>query len=315
MSALSRRSVRVRLATASVPIVRATLARAPHLRPATSAAFHLGAYLGRRSHRQIGRLVTGSSIVVDAGEYAHRHILFFGTLEEDTTDVLVRLARPGWTFIDIGANAGYFSLLAVGLGGPTSRVVAFEPNPALVAMLAESVSINAFDQVTVEAAACSESSGQATLALSPEPRNSGLSSLEPSVAAAWSSARLRVPTVRLDEYCQERGLCPDVVKIDVEGHERSAVRGMTGLLERHLPAAIICELSGDPRRAGSAEVVGDMAEFGYEAFRIRVGGEVSPLEPGGSLSDEHENVLFLSPHATRSPSVRGHRGRQQRSPA
>jgi FkbM family methyltransferase len=260
-------------------------------------------------------LVTGSSIVVDAGEYAHRHILFFGTLEEDTTDVLVRLARPGWTFIDIGANAGYFSLLAAGLGGPSSRVVAFEPNPALVAMLAESVSINAFDQVTVEAAACSESSGQAALALSPEPRNSGLSSLEPSVAATWSSARLPVPTVRLDEYCQERGLVPDVVKIDVEGHERSAVRGMTGLLGQHLPAAIVCELSGDPRRAGSAQVVGDLAAFGYEAFRIRAGGEVSPLEPGGALSEEHENVLFLSPQAAQSTSARGHRRRLQSRPA
>lgn len=281
------------------PAIRATLALAPRFRPATSAAFHIGAYLGRRAPAYLGRLPSGSRIVLDLAEWAHRQIFFYGTYEEPTTAFLWRLSRPGWTFIDIGANVGYFSLLAADLGGPASTVVAFEPNPRLAGMLRESVRLSGHDaRVSVIEAACSSISSTATLSLSPDPRNSGLSSFEsfePSVTASWErpGAVVQVKTTRLDEWCASEDVVPDVVKVDVEGHELAVVEGMTGLFERGQPQALICELSGDPRRPHAAAVLELLSTFDYRAFHIAGGG----LQPVASLDDvsDLENICFLAP--------------------
>lgn len=281
---------------AVVPAIRALLQLSPRFRPATSVAFHLGAYLGRQRPSHTGRLRTGSRIMLNTSEYAHRHLFFHGTYEEPTTDLVKRLSRHGWTFVDVGANAGYFSLLAADLGGETAKVVAFEPNPRLSQMLRASVDLNGPEtsrRITVVQAGCSDSRATSSLALSPDPRNSGLSSLEPSVGDVWDSPNLLdINTVRLDEWCMTNGYKPDAVKIDVEGHELSVIRGMTGLLERGRPGALICELTDDPARPHSAAVVDLLATFGYQPFHIVEGGDLRLLKDRSDVSGL-ENVCFL----------------------
>ncbi|MDQ3669049.1 MAG: FkbM family methyltransferase [Actinomycetota bacterium] len=254
---------------------------------AASVAFYLGEGLARRNETLVGRLRTGSPIVLDMREYAHRHVYFHGTYEEPTTRLLHRLAQPGWTVVDVGANNGYFTLLSADLGGAGAQVHAFEPNPAVARLLGAGVRLSGWRGIAVREAACGDASFEAPLYLSADPRNSGLSTLE--AALATGRAQLTVPVVRLDDYCREEGIEPDLVKVDAEGYEDRVIRGMGGLLERGVPRILICELARDARRPDPAGIVEELSAAGYTAHRIGADGGLLPL-----AAFDFENICFVS---------------------
>lgn len=255
--------------------------------PAASVAFYLGEGLARRDETLVGRLATGSPIVLDMKQHAHRHTYFYGTYEEPTTRLMQRLAEPAWTVVDVGANNGYFTLLAADLGGPAAQVHAFEPNPAVARLLAEGVRLSGASGIAVREAACGDASFEAPFYPSADPRNSGLSTLEPRLAEGLP--RLSVPVVRLDDYCREEGIEPDLVKIDAEGFEDRVIRGMSGLLERGIPRVLICELARDERRPDPSGIVEELAAAGYLAHRIGDDGELLALP-----AFEYENICFVN---------------------
>src|SRR4051794_30181799 len=166
------------------------------------------------------KLRTGGRLLVNLAEYAHRRIFFYGTYEEDTSRYLARVVNRGSTVFDVGANAGYFSVLAADLGA--RRVIAFEPNPHLAGLLRKSARLNPRAEIEIEEAACGVESGSVILHLSDDPRNSGLSTVRKGLLAD-ERTQVAVRTVSLDDYCEERDIWPDVVKIDVEGLEQSVV--------------------------------------------------------------------------------------------
>ncbi len=87
---------------------------------------------------------------------------YLGEHEPDLQQVLPRYLKPGMTVFDIGANIGFFAIAAANLVGPTGRVVAFEPNPAVVARLKENVELNGLaDRVKIEQSAVGDFDGTA----------------------------------------------------------------------------------------------------------------------------------------------------------
>ncbi len=159
-----------------------------------------------------------------------------GLYELETYRLLRRLLQPGRRFVDCGANIGYFTLLAARWVGPSGRVDAFEPDLQNRDRLLRNLEANGLTRVHVHAEAVSDGAGQLTL-YHPGPRgNHGMAS-----AYLYDSARDRpqqVPCQRLDACLQE---APDVVKIDVEGGELAAVRGMEHLFAGAHPPVIIYE--------------------------------------------------------------------------
>src|SRR4051794_22516198 len=87
--------------------------------------------------------VDGVTMAGNTADMIQRYLYLFGVWEPALTAWLRPRLLPGRTFVDVGANIGYFSLLAARLGGATSRVVAVEALPATFALLKDNVARNA----------------------------------------------------------------------------------------------------------------------------------------------------------------------------
>lgn len=198
--------------------------------------------------------ICGMPLVLDVTEFTTK-TLYFGNVpyEPATTACLARLVTPGAVFVDIGANHGYFSLLAAALAGPAGRVFAFEPNPVVLDQLRTHVRLNAFESriTTLDVALADVADAEAQLYVSQISTNSGLSSLQPSAAAfvRGSLSADRIVAVRaetFDRWFATSGLPRvDLVKIDVEGAEHRVVAGMAASLAARRIGAIVCETTWD----------------------------------------------------------------------
>ncbi len=266
--------------------------RWPTMRLATSVAHYAGLALPRSPHTltAVGRLCSGSRIVLDLRDRSHRHIYLYGIDEDDTTALVMRLAAPGWHVLDIGANIGYYALLCSDLGGPESRIYAFEPQPALAAMLKASATI-AGASVSVIEAACGDENGEAVLYESADPNQTVLATMIPSYYTVTTKPR-RVPLIRLDDFCSHNNLRVDLVKVDVEGSEWNVVRGMSQMLARHHPH-LICEI--EPNAPGASALLGRLSDLSYTPLRIGPGGSLIPFV--GFKAGERPNLYFAPPSA------------------
>jgi len=179
----------------------------------------------------------GFRIHVDPTDYAVGHtIARTGAYEPEVSAALSEILEPGDTFLDIGANIGWFSLLAATFVGSAGRVVAVEPNPANVALLHSSIKDNGFSNVEVMAVALGERPG--TVALETDGSNGRVIPLEnPPVAAVTVS--YVVASRPLDALLEESGIDRvDVVKMDVEGTEPLVLRGGAGTFARCRPVLL-----------------------------------------------------------------------------
>lgn len=168
-----------------------------------------------------------------------------GAGEPAVQQALAEHLRPGMRFYDLGANLGFFSLLAAKLVGPSGGVVSFEADPEVVARLRENALRNNFSWITVEQKAIwSESSvvsfSRMDPALSPD-RGQGHVSAE-----ATGANSIPVEAVSLDDYCSKH-TAPQFIKCDVEGAEVEVFRGARCLLTKQRPG-ILCELHSDEIR-------------------------------------------------------------------
>ena len=155
---------------------------------------------------------------------------------------LINRLTEGDLAIDIGAHCGTYSIIMAAKCGPTGRVIAFEPDPRSREMFVKNLSLNPrIKRPTLEACACSDETGQATLFSGRGNSQSSLarSAVEPSVG--HKPEEIRVPVVTVDSYFLEHRLPqPRCVKIDAEGAEVRILRGAKTLLLSN--ADVICEL-------------------------------------------------------------------------
>lgn len=161
--------------------------------------------------------------------------ILLGTYEREQTALFQEWIRPGATVLDVGGHVGYYTLVSARLAGPTGRVVAFEPNPANHDFLRRHVAINGLANVEVVQAAVSSSNGTARFDFG---SGSGTGHLAESGA-------IEVRTVRLDDFCAERGLRPNAIKIDVEGAELEVLRGGEQTIAASRPV-IFLSTHGEP---------------------------------------------------------------------
>ena len=175
------------------------------------------------------------------------------SVEPDVEAAFLSLIRPGHTVFDVGANIGWFSLLAARRAGPGGRVVAFEPVAANVAYLEANARTNGLRNIVTVPAAVADHDGTAAFELA--------SSLQGKLSDGGQAS---VPVVTLDSWLAAHdGWPPHVVKIDVEGAEERVLRGMRDILPTARPSLII-ELHG------TNSVVADLLDD--------VGYRHSPLE-------------------------------------
>lgn len=170
--------------------------------------------------------------------------LFPDVYEPDVAVFLRQHLAPGATCIEVGANVGVHTLAIARHCGATGRVIAFEPNPAARAVLARHVALNGFaDRVSIIDAAVGATAGRATLYVDgPDPR-SRLG--QPNLALGTSAVALDVEVVTLDEWCSARGIVPDWLLIDVEGHEEAVLDGAAHLIRSRPALGVLVEMHPD----------------------------------------------------------------------
>lgn len=154
-----------------------------------------------------------------------------GTTEPELQDFLAAELSAGDVFYDVGANVGFFTLVASRAVGPTGRVVAFEPMARAAELLRRNAENNALHHIEVVQAAVAGHVGEANF-------TDGESSL--SGRLTDESSGVSTPVITLDHACSDLGLpVPSIVKLDIEGAEVDAVAGMSHVLATASPTLLI----------------------------------------------------------------------------
>lgn len=236
------------------------------------------AYLGERTSvcRVLGRYL----MFVDTRDRGFStHMLLNGYWELWVTEAMVKRLRAGMHAVDCGANLGYFTLIMADLVGPSGRVDAFEPNPAIAEKLLKSVDVNGFlDRTTVHRQALSDTAGEAVLHIPPaDPKNAYLGSHK----VRPDDVSVTIPTMRLDDL--PNAATVDLIKIDVEGAEESLWAGMQGILSSGRPLTVILEFAA-ARYSDPAAFLERILSQGFTCELIDEDAGVVPATPASILS-------------------------------
>jgi len=212
-----------------------------------------------------GRL-RGKRWIVGAGE----HGCWLGSYEYQKQRLFERTIKPGAIVFDIGANVGFYSLLASTLVGDEGHVFAFEPVPANIFFIKEHLRLNQVANVTVIEQAVSDASGVASFA-------DGASSCTGRLAV---EGHYQVRTVSLDELVFGGKMpAPDYMKIDVEGAEMLVLSGARALLQEAHPVIFLATHSSDLHRQCCQ-------------FLQSIGYQLQPIN-GGSLEQTDEVLAYF----------------------
>ncbi len=171
-----------------------------------------------------------------------REVFFTGAYEPQETAFVQYMLRPGMSFVDVGSNWGFFTLMAAHLVGPTGKVIAMEPDPRVFRKLQSNVERNSLKHVTTLEVAVAGCEGKVTLAghdLAQE--NCGTSRLIENESPSMLTFQVR--SCSLDSLLDESGIDHvDLLKIDVEGAEGLVLSGMDSGLRRNRYRRILLEL-------------------------------------------------------------------------
>jgi FkbM family methyltransferase len=207
--------------------------------------------------------------------------------------------RPGMTVFDIGAHIGLFALGAARRVGHQGRVVAFEPAPETVSVLERHVAFNGFrDIVEVLPMVVSDSSEPVSFFVYHQSMAASMSrhnveDLNPEQRDT-PAQEVHVPALTLDTFCRERGMVPDVLKIDVEGAEYRVLLGARELLAKH-DVTVLCEI----HPLQMANCGGSVALF--DALVHSLGYRIEPLDEPNPAGIYH-GLIVRGPSAGAAPA-------------
>jgi len=227
-------------------------------------------------------VVSQATIILNPRDPVISGALAFGLYEVDETKVFQRLCKPGMTFLDVGANVGYYTALAMRALGPKGRIVSLEPDPDSFQYLTQTIQANVGATVSSVNKAASDHAGRATLYTSAD--NRGDHRLYQNDLA---SGQCDVEVQPVDEILAGLGISQvDLVKMDVQGFEGKVIAGMQQLLTGNRRMAVIFEFwpNGlDQAGSDATALLANLRELGFDLFEIASGGSLRSLENPSAL--------------------------------
>jgi FkbM family methyltransferase len=160
-----------------------------------------------------------------------------GIGEPQVQKALMDHMRPGMTFYDLGANIGFFSLMAARIVGPQGRVVSFEADPEIAGRLRENLERNQFSHAHVEQKAIWSEAATVSFARV-DPNTSPDRGLGHVSTDGSAPGTITVEAVSLDQYAESHPP-PDFLKCDVEGAEVAVFEGAAKLLSEKRPILLV----------------------------------------------------------------------------
>jgi FkbM family methyltransferase len=249
----------------------------------------------------------GRRDVVVAGEYAmtldlanviHRQI-FMGCFARDMTRWARALLDAGGAFLDVGAHAGYFSLIAADRVGPTGRVYSVEPNPRTFASLEANLSANGITHVRPYMCGLADRPGTIRLHAPPSHFDYNATVLP---RADWHPVDVAARTLDgcIAEWRVDR---IDLMKLDVEGAEPLVLAGGAKCLAKGIVRHVMIEINGPRLTEGGsspATLASTLDTLGFVPASIAAGRAVPEAWSSLDVDPAHEaDYLFV--HRTACP--------------
>lgn len=226
-------------------------------------------------------------LIESYGANIENHLYWYGKKghEPETFLPWLRSAKSARVVLDIGANTGLFSLGA-GAASPTAKIFTFEPLPRIAQLAQHNASLNPDFDITVVQKAVGESSATATLH---DP--GGFQPTSASLLADFIDGQkegINVDVIRIDDFVTEMDVTSvDLIKLDVEGVEEFALRGMQDTIAKYLPDLFVEVLD---ERPALVEELRRLVTLGYTAYDLRPNSLV-PIDID-QLSVDARNLLM-----------------------
>jgi len=229
----------------------------------------------------------GFQMYLDESSYMdlslYRQYLEDGLYEKETSRYVMNALKEGDVFVDIGANSGYYTLLASSIVGEDGFVYSFEPHPETFKRLSRNVKMNKMNNVKIFNMACSSYDGVGTLNVSKS--SDGLNSLK---QIPLTSNSIPIEVRKLDTVLPDAVI--DMIKIDAEGSEMDIITGASKILSKGKPN-IIYEINRG--FASSQKIIDVLKEAGFISFAIKnrnLQGEIANID---EIATGTSNIVAL----------------------
>ncbi len=230
---------------------------------------------------------------VELDEWIQQHIFFFGVYDESGISFIKKQLKPDHIFLDVGANIGTYSLSASAClqkseGG---MVYSFEPVRHIFGIFKNNIELNNIENIVPSRLAVFEENTTLELYVS-SLENLGMSSMFHHDTESGEVER--VEAIKMDDFLSKNQIGRvDLVKIDIEGAELFALRGMQATLQKFRPTLLmeISESVLGENSASSTEIFNMMDEYGYSAHTIDPAGDLLPFVPGSDT--QATNFVFV----------------------
>jgi FkbM family methyltransferase len=229
-------------------------------------------------------------MLLNPTEHIQQQLFWYGFYEKEVGDLLKKSVKPGDVFLDLGANIGYFSLL-VANNSPSVKVISFEPVADLFQNMNNNISLNNIKNISTINVAVGEINEEKELFVS-APDNMGMSSFKQP--ENYSGKNERVKVVTIDDWFKTSGLTRiDIIKLDIEGSELAALKGMKEVLQEQ-KAVLIVEINPGTLsmfKLKPSDIYDYLKQLNFEGFLILENGILEYLAQ--PEINQTTNVLFI----------------------
>ena len=219
--------------------------------------------------------------------------LYFGVYEKAETKFFQTACREGMTFLDVGANIGYYTALAARAVGPAGKVIALEPDPESFKCLEQTIAANGTENVQAFPVAASDASAVLPLYISAD--NRGDNRL---YAPGETRPQVEVQAVATDALLAENKIeTVDLIKIDVQGYEPKVIAGLRDTITRSPKLTLLTEFwpkgirdaGGDPN-----DFLNTLRDLGLTLHELKADGELTELKDDADLIARHEGRRYTN---------------------
>jgi FkbM family methyltransferase len=235
----------------------------------------------------------GATVILNPNDPVVSGALALRVYEQTETRFFKSVCKPGMTFIDVGANIGLYTALALPRIGSTGRVVALEPDRESFEYLRKTVIANHADNVSCIRKAAADHSGVMKLFVSEN--NRGDNRLYDNELATGS---YEVEVASLDLLLKDEGItAADLVKIDVQGFEGRVLRGMRETIARSPNLTILMEFWPHGLQCAQtdpAELLADLEEMGLSILELKSGGGLRPVKDRQALIKKYPGRQYTN---------------------
>ena len=188
-------------------------------------------YTNNPSKRFIKKSIYNYQLYLDTCDPGiSRTLLLFGKRELEHKLMLEKVLKPGMTVLDIGANIGYYTMMESRLVGLEGKIIAIEPSPDNIALLKRNVELNHCKNVMVFEGAISDRKGERDFFMA---KSSNLNTFHNMGSGVHdlTGKTLTVKVMTVVDLMKDIGK-PDLIRMDVEGHEVEVINGMLPAIQR-----------------------------------------------------------------------------------